>query len=554
MARRIALKVNIPMNCIVKATEAAREEHAQVVMAEQASKAKSNFLSSMSHEMRTPMNAIIGMAQIAAKTDEVEKLKYCLSNIESSSTHLLGLINDVLDMSKIEAGKLELDHTHINIEKMLVRVCNLIIEKIEQKDIRFNIALGINMRMHYMGDELRLSQVITNMLSNAVKFTPAGGAIELTVNEVLKGREHSVLHFAVRDTGIGITEEQMSRLFIAFEQAESGTTRKFGGTGLGLAISKSIVEKMGGHIWVESELGKGSVFSFDVKLERASQQEDAAILKHIHPSDLRLLIADSDDEARRYFKSVAGKYGISHVDDVASLEQAADLATAAREAHKPYDIIFMDYGFASAGSMEYIRASHITAGNDVVIMTTFTNWSRIADALNDIGIHKFLPKPLFPTAIMNTIDAIVGNTGKAHDIAPERGEVTPDFSSITVLFAEDVDINREIFIALLEDTRLHIDVAENGLIAVDMFSRDPDRYDMIVMDIQMPEMDGYEATKAIRSLEANRAKSIPIIAMTANVFKEDIDRCLEAGMTDHLAKPIELNMVIEKITRYHHSG
>ncbi|MCL2124508.1 MAG: response regulator [Oscillospiraceae bacterium] len=525
-------------------------------VAEEASHAKSNFLANMSHEIRTPLNAIIGMSQIAAKTDEVERLKYCLANIENSSTHLLGLINDILDMSKIEAGKLDIDNAPLNIEKMLVKVCNLVIEKTEQKNIKFNIVLGSGMRMHYVGDELRLSQVVTNLLSNAVKFTPEEGKIELTVKEIVKDKESSILQFSVRDTGIGMTEEQVSRLFTAFEQAETSTAQKFGGTGLGLAISKSIVEKMDGRIWVESEIGMGSEFVFEVKLERPEQQTGAIIYGNIRPSDITMLVLDADADERTYFKSIVNSFGITAIDEANTVEQAVDSVVKARNMDKPYDIVFVDYRSAGDEGIEMFRQSGIRLDRDnVVAMASFLTWSKIEDAVRDIGIKRFVPKPLFPSAVLDEINGIIGGISKQLDITSESViDGAPDFSDITVLFAEDVEINREIFSALLEDTGINIDVAENGLIAVEKFKANPEKYDIIIMDVQMPEMDGYEATISIRFLGTERAMNIPIVAMTANVFKEDVEKCLAAGMDDHLAKPIEVGEVFKKINQYCRKG
>ena len=551
MARKIALGVNVPINCIVKAMATAKNEHTRMMISEQASKAKSDFLSSMSHEMRTPMNAIIGMAQIAAKSNELEKLKYCLANIDNSSSHLLGLINDILDMSKIEAGKLDLDNTTMNIEKMLIRVCNLITEKIEQKNIKFNIVLGANMRMHYIGDELRLAQVITNLLSNAVKFTPVNGRIELSAGEIKQTDSYSILRFSVEDTGIGMTEEQMGRLFKAFEQAESGTSRKFGGTGLGLAISKRIVEMMNGTIWVESEFNKGSKFIFEVRLERSGEQQKAVIYGNIKPADIKLLFVDADPDTRDYVKSILSSFGITAIDEAETVEQAITLALSARESGKPYDITFVDYGLVNRENISYIEnLSFKIDRNNVIIMTSFLNWNRIEASLQDIGIQRFVPKPVFPSAILNVINEVIGGANKSLDITSNNAGDSPDFSRISLLLAEDVEINREIFIALLEETKVKIEIAENGLIAVEKFKANPEKYDVIIMDVQMPEMDGLEASETIRSLDHERAKDIPIIAMTANVFREDIEKCLSSGMNDHLAKPIEVNDVITKIICY----
>ena len=382
--------------------------------AQSAAKAKTDFLSRMSHEMRTPMNAIIGMARIAENADNASKLKHCLATIGNSSRLLLGIINDVLDMSKIEAGKFELEKAPMNIEKMLINICNIFNGSMADKHQQFDLIKGENLALYYTADELRLSQVITNLLSNAVKFTPENGKIALTVNEIGRNMETSTLRFSISDTGIGMTGEQIGRLFNSFEQADGSITRRFGGTGLGLAISKTIVEKMDGRLWVESEYGSGSEFIFEIQLQIAPDQ----------------------------------------------------------------------------------------------------------DAAQDAAAAVKMP------------------------------EIIPDLSGVTMLLAEDVDINREIFIELLSKTRISIDTAENGLIAVSKFRENPDKYDLIMMDIQMPEMDGYEATGTIRALDIPKAKSIPIIAMTANVFKEDIERCLASGMNDHLAKPIDEAAVMEKLMIY----
>jgi len=304
----------------------------------------------------------------------------------------------------------------MNIEKMLMKVSNIIIDNIEKKNQKLIVNLAKDIDLNYVADDLRLSQVITNLLSNAVKFTPEKGEISLTVEKTGSKENFNTLRFSVTDTGIGMTEEQIARLFNAFEQADGSISRKFGGTGLGLAISKNIIEKMGGRIWVESKAGEGSSFIFEIDLERAPLQEEASQ----KPSEIK---ADMSAEA-------------------------------------------------------------------------------------------------------------------------------PDLSGVNIILAEDVEINREIFIALLEDTHITIDSAENGAIAVSKFRENPDKYDLIIMDVQMPEMDGYEATRTIRKMETPKAKNIPIIAMTANAFKEDVDRCLDAGMNDHLAKPIDDKTVLEKIMHY----
>ena len=530
---------------IVSKTE---ELKAAAIEAKNASLAKGSFLASMSHEIRTPMNAIIGMSQVAAKTDDMDKLRYCLSMIENSSTHLLSIINDILDLSKIEAGKLELDIAPFSIKEMMTQISSLFEEKIEEKAIRFNIILGENMKDHFNGDELRLSQVIVNLLSNAIKFTPDNGKIELTVKEAGIDGKLQTLRFEVSDTGIGMTKEQTEKLFHAFVQAESGIARKFGGTGLGLTISKSIVEEMGGRIWVESEPGKGSTFIFEVKLEAASQL-DTARDKGSLPADVKVLIIDSDIHETDYLKVVIHSLGID-ADVAESFDRAISLIHKAKKSQKPYDVIFMDYSFIDGDGINDIQS--ISGESDIshiIVMSSFLHWNRIGDTLKGIGIDKYIARPIFTSALMDSINVVTGGVVKSSGYGAEVSSI-PDFSDITLLLAEDVEINQEIFVSLLEETGIRIEIAENGKVAVEKFSQDPGKYNLVIMDVHMPEMDGYEATRTIRALDMDRAKTIPIIAMTANVFKEDIDMCLECGMNDHLAKPIEMDEVIKKITAY----
>ncbi|MDR2610010.1 MAG: response regulator [Clostridiales Family XIII bacterium] len=403
-------------NDIIRDLVRAQEE------AKAASKAKGEFLSNMSHEMRTPMNAIIGMSTIGSDATDIEKKDYAFKKIEDASTHLLGIINDILDMSKIEANKLELSPTEFTFEKMLQKAINVNHFLIEAKSQHFSSSIDADIPPNLIGDEQRLVQVVTNLLSNAVKFTSEGGSISLSARMWDNGDdvaavvdESCVIVIAVTDTGIGLSEEQQSHLFTPFQQAENSTSREFGGTGLGLAISKNLVELMDGEIWVESELGKGSTFSFTVRLQRGS----------------------------------------------------AD---------------------ASSGGL--------AVGTD-------------ASGKNASGID--------------------------------------DFSELHILLVEDIDINREIVLSFLEQTGISVDCAENGEEAVAMVRESEGRYDAIFMDIQMPKMDGYEATQQIRALDIPAARDIPIIAMTANVFHEDIEKCLACGMNDHIGKPLNREDIIDKL-------
>ncbi|GBU20138.1 sensor histidine kinase [Fibrobacteres bacterium R8-0-B4] len=381
-----------------------------------ANRAKSSFLSNMSHEMRTPLNAITGMTMIGKKAKDIERKDYALDKIGEASTHLLGVINDVLDMSKIEADMLEMSPVEFNFEKMLQKAISVVSFRVNEKRQKLTVRIDKAIPPALIADDQRLSQVVTNLLSNAVKFTPEEGSI--TINAALAVEENGIctVLIAVSDTGIGISEEQQKRLFTSFQQAESNTTRKYGGTGLGLAISKRIVEMMNGKIGIKSEAGKGSVFTFTVQARRGSH------------------IADTPDA-----KGVTGN-------------SESDIA----------------------------------------------------------GI----------------------------------------FAGKRVLLVEDVSFNREILTALLEPTRISIDSAENGAEAVRMFAEVPARYDLIFMDVQMPEMDGYEATRRIRAMDIPKAKTIPVIAMTANVFREDIEKCEAVGMDNHIGKPIDFDELINKLRGY----
>ena len=517
--------------------------------AQAAAQAKSDFLSRMSHEMRTPMNAIIGMAKIAENTDDISKLRYCLSTINNSSVHLLGIINDVLDMSKIEAGKYELERVLFNIENTLMKVCNFVLDNMEKKDQHFNMILGKDLSLNYMGDDLRLSQVLTNLLSNAMKFTPEGGDITLMVEKVGQQGNRNVLRFSIIDTGIGMSAEQVQRLFNAFEQADGSISRKFGGTGLGLAISKSIVEKMDGRIWAKSEEGSGSTFCFEVSLERASRQASVA-LEDIQTKDIRLLVIEPDDEVRARFAEIIESFGM-RIDSATHIEDALALIRQAQETNRDYSIIFFDSIILEGNAVDCIQQLSSSAGKSTfIIITSFIEWHRIEKIVRMHNITQFVIKPVFPSSVLDVIHEVVGIRLKSSDTKAQDPESSIDLSDVSIILAEDVEINREIFLALFEQTRLVVEIAENGLEAVEKFKANPGKYDLIIMDIQMPEMDGYQATRTIREMDFPWAKNIPIIAMTANAFKEDIDRCLEAGMNDHLAKPIDEQTVTEKIVYY----
>jgi signal transduction histidine kinase/CheY-like chemotaxis protein len=520
--------------------------------AQAASRAKSEFLSNMSHEIRTPMNAIIGMTNIGKNSFNIDRKNYAFGKIEDASTHLLGIINDILDMSKIEAGKFELSLVEFNFERMLRRVSDVITFRIDEKKQKFLVRIDRNIPGTVIGDDQRLAQVITNLLSNAVKFTPEGGRVTLDALFVKEENSTVTLRVEVRDSGIGISKEQQSRLFNMFQQAESGTTRKFGGTGLGLVISKRIVEMMDGKIWIESEIGQGAAFIFTVKLEKAQSDTRPIQARSVNRSNLRVLAVDDMPEVRDYFVEIAYRLNF-HCDVAGSGEEALEMI----KKNGNYNICFIDWKMPGIDGLELSRLIKEKGYDDsVIFMMSSAEWNNLENGSKTEGIKRFLSKPLFPSSISDCVNEYLGleNIEREKENAiSEDGE----FSGRRILLAEDVEINREIVLALLEPTKLAIDCAENGKAAFDMYRKMPEAYDMIFMDIQMPQMDGYEATRLIREFEQEKSelsqtklRRVPIIAMTANVFREDVEKCLVAGMDGHVGKPLSHTEVIEKLRKY----
>jgi len=513
------------------------------------SRHKSAFLANMSHEIRTPMNAIIGMTTIGKTADTIERKDYCFSKIEDASNHLLGVINDILDMSKIEANKLELAPVEFNFEKMLQRVVNVVNFRVDEKHQKFAVHIDKKIPSFLIGDDQRIAQVITNLLGNAVKFTPEYGSISLDTRFL--GEEDDICHLqiSVSDTGIGMSEEQQKRIFMSFEQAESSTTRKYGGTGLGLAISRSIVEMMGGNISVESESNSGATFTFTIHVKRGAQLYEGLLEPDINLSNIRVMAVDDDRDILDYFVEIAGGFGLSCCDTALSGEEALGLVVR----NGDYHIYFVDWRMPVMDGIQLAAELKKRAtSKSVVIMISAGEWTTIESDAAKAGVDKFLSKPLFPSDIMDVIKECM-SLGRTQ-IEGAHNNIDGIFAGRYILLVEDVDINREIVQALLEPTKLHIDCAENGAVAVRMFKEAPGKYDIILMDVQMPEMDGYEATRQIRAMKIPAAKVVRIIAMTANVFRDDIERCLEAGMDNHIGKPVDFNEVIEKLRAYMPSG
>ncbi|GHV40793.1 hypothetical protein AGMMS49546_15360 [Spirochaetia bacterium] len=527
-----------------------RELEIQTEAAMAASKSKSDFLSNMSHEIRTPLNAIIGMTSIGGSSPDPDRKDYAFGKIADASTHLLGVINDILDMSKIEANKFELSSCEFNFEKLLQKVASVANFRIEEKHQTFTVRLDEKIPTTLVGDDQRLAQVITNLLGNAVKFTPERGIIRLNAHFVKEEKGLCTIKIEVIDTGIGISPEQQSRLFTSFEQAENSTSRKFGGTGLGLAISRRIVEMMGGKIWIESELGKGAAFAFTILARRGVEESpqkldigdfsapDGEVAADRKAANIRALVVDNGQEERDYLLEIVQRYGFS-CDDAGGEDAAALL-----EKNGPYHLCFIDWQTLQANA-DLLRQVKEAPGSSLVILISTTEWSEIEEKAKQDGLNTFLFKPLFPSAVVDCINKCLG-TGRPQEVSARDEKITR-LDGYRILLAEDVDINREIVQALLEPTGLYIECAKNGVEAVEMFTKNPDGYDTVFMDVQMPEMDGYEATRRIRALDFQKAKEIPIIAMTANVFREDIERCLTAGMNDHVGKPLDFDEVLSKL-------
>ena len=511
--------------------------------AEEASKAKTVFLSNMSHEIRTPMNAIIGLDNIALNDPEATpKIKEYLTKIRGSAHHLLDLINDILDMSRIESGRMTLKNEEFAFSKLIENINTIFSGQCQEKGLDYQCHINGHIDDNYIGDNMKLRQVLINILGNAVKFTPTGGKVSMNVEKIASLDDKSTIRFIISDSGIGMNKDFLPHIFDAFAQEDSSTTNKYGSSGLGLAITKNIVELMNGNIHVESEKGKGTTFTVTVTLMNSNMKESEDI--QINPQEMSVLIVDDDEIAGHHAKLVLEKMGISS-EYVSSGKEAIELVELRHARRQPYNLILVDWKMPEMDGVETARQIRAIVGNDsAIIILTAYRWDDVLEDALKAGIDSFLAKPLFASAFMEELQ---GALKKKRSMSKNNVQKA-DLKGRRILLAEDVEINAEIMVMVLETREMEVDLAKNGKIAVEMFESHPEGYyDAILMDMRMPEMDGLTATKTIRAMNRADAKEIPIIALTANAFDEDVQRSMQAGLNAHLSKPVEPKALYETL-------
>ena len=503
--------------------------------AEQANKAKTAFLSSMSHEIRTPMNAIIGLNSLALRDESLsEDTRQYLEKIGGSATHLLGLINDILDMSRIESGRLIIRKEEFSFSNMLEQINTMVMSQCNEKGLHYECRVTGGVSDYYIGDDMKLKQVIINILSNAIKFTEAPGSILFTVERTALFEDHSTIKLTIKDTGIGMEKEFIPKIFDAFAQEDSSRNNKYGSTGLGLAITKNIVELMNGTISVESEKGVGTEFQVVVTLNNSEHQYSAT--HAVNPKDMQILVVDDEEVAAEHARIVLDEAGIK-ADTCCSGKEALNMLEVRHAKHEPYNLVLLDWKMPEMDGIDVAKQirQRYDKETTVIILTSF-NWDEIMDEALHVGVDSFLAKPLFASNVIDEFERIARKNSMTLFKEKSRAEL----KGRHILMAEDVEINAEIMEQIIMVRGAEIDHALNGKIVLEMFEKSEEGYyDAILMDVRMPEMDGLAATEAIRALGRKDAKAIPIIAMTANAFDEDVQRSLQVGMNAHLSKPVE---------------
>ena len=514
-------------------------------VAKSANEAKSNFLANMSHDIRTPMNAIVGFSMLLRKNpDNPDKVREYTKKIISSGQHLLSLINDVLDMSKIESGKTSLNPTEFRLAELIDEIHTIVIPQMKMKKLNFELRSRGRLPEYIVGDRMRINQILLNLLSNAIKYTPEGGSIILTTEGRQKSANLAHIRFIVADNGYGMSAEFLKNLFEPFAREDNDKINGIQGTGLGMAITKNIVELMGGSISVDSEPGCGSVFNVDLELQIVNGEPDKEFWRELGIT--RMLVADDMEEVCVDVRELMAETGVE-VDCAIGGKEAVRMASAAAEIHEEYHIIILDWKMMDMDGVEAARRIREKVGDMVPIMVlTSYDFENIEDKAREAGITAFLSKPFFVSSFRNAVEKSC-ILSEEHDIM-ESPDERMEFAGMRILAAEDNEPNAEILTELLKTEGIECEIAENGKEAVELFNASkPGYYDMIFMDIAMPVMDGYEATGFIRSSLHPDGATIPIVAMTAYVFEEDVRRSLEAGMDAHTAKPIDMENVKDLI-------
>lgn len=511
--------------------------------AKSASKAKTDFLSTMSHDIRTPMNAIIGLTEISKKNlDDPDAIKENLRKISIAGNHLLTLINDILDISKVESGKLVLSPVRFSIVEMVENLVNLSQPMVKEKNIDFNFRVNKMEKEYLYADVLRLNQIYINILSNAVKYTEANGRVNVDMREEASDKEGCVkITYIVADNGMGMSKEFMERMFQPFSRQTDSRVNKIQGTGLGLAITKQMVDLMGGTITCESEQGKGTTFTVIIDIKVADLQRDDMILEPID-----VLVVDDDDVFLQTTKDTMESLGVKMESAKSGMDAIEMIKKKHQEGHN-YDVIILDWKMPDMDGIETIRKIKEDIDENIpTLLISAYDRSDIEDDAKEAGANGFITKPLFRSTLYDKLSQLLGK--EVTSVEPE--EDYSDLAGINVLVAEDNEINWEIIQALLNSFGVTAERAENGKVCLEMMEKaEEGRYTLIFMDVQMPEMNGLDATKAIRSLDNPWAASIPIIAMTADAFSENVTECLNAGMNGHIAKPVDIKLVIKEIRK-----
>ena len=503
--------------------------------AEAANKAKTAFLSNMSHEIRTPMNAIIGLDSLALRNESLPaETRIYLEKIGASARHLLGLINDILDMSRIESGRFIIRREEFSFRGMLEQINTMVMSQCSEKGLHYECKVIGGVSDYYIGDDMKLKQVLINILSNAIKFTDVPGSVTLTVERMAVYGDHSTLRFCIKDTGIGMEKDFLPKIFDAFTQEDSSRNNKYGSTGLGMAITKNIVTLMNGTISVESEKGVGSEFTVVITLTNSEHQGPAA--SYVNPAEMRILVVDDEEIAVEHARIVLDEVGIK-ADTCNDGMTALRMLEVQHAKQEPYNLVLLDWKMPDMDGIEVAKEIRKCYDREttVIILTSF-NWDEIMDEAMHIGVDSFLAKPLFASNVIDEFERVA----RKNNMSIYREKKRADLKGRRILMAEDVLINAEIMKEIITSRQAEIDHAENGRIVLSMFEESPiDYYDAILMDVRMPEMDGLEATASIRALKRPDAKTVPIIALTANAFDEDVQRSLQVGMNAHLSKPVE---------------